>query len=598
MKLKVYQQGGGLIYTPFIPEQFVDSDSRASARGSSSSSGDEDEKINPLDKELLGMMKDKSLLPSDINIIYKKLIQFQRKSQHLSELGDSSYRSVMPGMLQLMNLVNQAKANKDDWDDKLTEIKHHNAGSEVAMDSYGRMWVNTEDGIKKINPSEFDPEKHAPISNSQLMNLRQRNPSLAFQDDLFGETGMDVVGGADVRKEIDDIIDKFGTIKSGEFKKQVFKDIASDLKGEGIFKIATKYSKADLNDFSGLLFSRLSAPAKHLIKANAAIGGYDPTDYIRSIITSQTDVEIDPSYEASLSKANGLGGAGGSGADGETLNTHDTYPERIATGADIIPHWEMIETKNSGHKLWAYAQSMGPILKDGKGMGVSSLNDILTDFDATGIIDWAHVTFGDSPLQAVDFPKVIYDGTSQIQRVWLPVTNDGSIDFTAQKQMSDLQNWINDNGVINEAAIQERVSEIPNAEWDSEKKIVKFNLSKCKPFLVIRGITSSDMVRFDTKSPYVWNMEKGEDDIRKEWMDVYNNMLENGTPAEGKKKYDYGKSAGRHLYEGNIYLPITSQTIGALIYNDQWFSKNVYHDIRNQAENKEKEQTLIGNYKR
>ena len=36
-------------------------------------------------------------------IIYKKLIQFQRKSQRLSELGDSSYRSVMPGMLQLMN---------------------------------------------------------------------------------------------------------------------------------------------------------------------------------------------------------------------------------------------------------------------------------------------------------------------------------------------------------------------------------------------------------------------------------------------------------------------------------------------------------------
>jgi hypothetical protein len=59
-------------------------------------------------------MKDQNLLPSDINIIYKKLIQFQRKSQRLSELGDSSYRSVMPGMLQLMNLVNQAKANKSD----------------------------------------------------------------------------------------------------------------------------------------------------------------------------------------------------------------------------------------------------------------------------------------------------------------------------------------------------------------------------------------------------------------------------------------------------------------------------------------------------
>ncbi len=56
-------------------------------------------------------MKDQNLLPSDIQMIYNKLIQFQRKSRELMIDGD--YRSAMPGMLQIMQLASVAKANKE-----------------------------------------------------------------------------------------------------------------------------------------------------------------------------------------------------------------------------------------------------------------------------------------------------------------------------------------------------------------------------------------------------------------------------------------------------------------------------------------------------
>jgi hypothetical protein len=137
MKLKIYQQGGGLIYTPFIPEQTA---AVSSSGSSAKSSNDEDSKIDPLDKELLNLMKGQDLLSSDIDLIYDRLISFQRKTQRLSALGTSNgYRSVMPGMLQIMKLVENAKANKAEWDEKVAEIKHHDAGAEVAMDSMGRM---------------------------------------------------------------------------------------------------------------------------------------------------------------------------------------------------------------------------------------------------------------------------------------------------------------------------------------------------------------------------------------------------------------------------------------------------------------------------
>jgi hypothetical protein len=106
MKLKVYQQGGGLIYTPFIPQPYV-SDT-GSKKGSS---GDGEDKLDPLDKEIIALMKDQNLLPSDIDKIYDRLITFQKKSQSLIGMG-GSYRSAMPGMLKIMNLVSQAKLNK------------------------------------------------------------------------------------------------------------------------------------------------------------------------------------------------------------------------------------------------------------------------------------------------------------------------------------------------------------------------------------------------------------------------------------------------------------------------------------------------------
>lgn len=570
-----------MIYTPFIPEQMVN-DYSSSSKSSEDGSGDA--KLDPLDKELLSLMNDQNLLPSDINQIFNRLIAFQRRSQNLSAMGDNSYRSVMPGMLQIMQMVSNARNNKTSWDAKLSEIKSHDAGSEVAMDSYGRMWVQDENGIKKINPSDFDSEKYTPLSNSQLMSLRQQSSEFAFRDDLFGDTGLDVVGMSDIRQEIDDIIDKFGTIKSAEFQKQVFKDIASDLQGEGIYKITTKYSKADLNDFSGLLLSQLSASAKHLIRANAAIGGYDPVDYIRSIISSRTDVEVDPQYEASLTKAVGVSGENG----GSESLTHDTYAEHLVSGQMLgIPEWTIIQPRTSAMALYAYSEDAGPILKDQRRFDSANLNEIFKQADALGaIVDAQNIYFGDQLLSTEDFPKVVYDNGSNMQRVWLPVKTrlDGhiEIDWEAQRAIQDLQEYYDNNKGISDALMEERLEDIPNAYWDKEEKVIKFKNER--PFLVVHGWASSDKVRFDTNSEYIMHIEKEPGNARKDILQIYNNAIATGISTEGKKKYDYGTATGRHLYEGNIYMPIANSTIGSHIFNYEYRPKSDYVDVKQQAE--------------
>ena len=367
MKLKVYQQGGGLIYTPFIPEQ-VAASRGASAASSKASDSDDDTKLDPLDKELLNLMKGENLLPSDVSMIYDKLISFQRKTQRLSSVGGAgNYRSVMPGMLQIMKLVELAKSNREEWKDKVSEIKSHNAGAEVAMDSTGRMWVSdSEKGLTLVRPSEFNAETQTPISNSQLIAMRKRNPELAFSDAILGDTGIDVVGATDVRKEIDEIIKNAGTVKDVKFGTIPFAEIAEGLEGEGIYKTSQKYSKADMDGFAQLLYSQLGASSKHLVAANAALMGIDKIEYIKTIVSSRTDVDPDLSYEASLTKAAGKGGAGGSGADGEDAKNlkEVTYTEMLATGRNTEMPRKTAFNPTSRVTLRAAVQNMGSMKKD------------------------------------------------------------------------------------------------------------------------------------------------------------------------------------------------------------------------------------------
>lgn len=565
MKLKVYQQGGGLIYTPFIPERWVDSSSKKES-GSSSS----ENKIDPLDKELIDLMKSQNLLPSDIQMIYNRLIQFQRQSRDLMIDGD--YRSAMPGMLQIMQLASVARANKDRWDKGLAEIKQHDAGAEVAMDSYGQMWVKDSESSKitKVSPDDFDPSKHHPISNSELMFMRERNPELAFSDDALDAITTDVVGQKDVRDEIHAIIKDFGNISKDQFVYgSKIKDIAGDVLDGDIYKIGTTYSKADLNDFSGLLFSQLSRGAQHLVRARAAMSGVDPQEYLRHIIFSETSSETDISYEASATKS--AGGGSGSGGDGPYVQS--TYAEHLVWGDFDEGTRTLIQPGDTDVAIYAYTQNVGPIKKDNNDFGSANLDKVFTQADVIGtIIDKGGIFFGDYKIESNDFSRIMYDNGSNMKRVELPVKDNGEIDFDAQRKADQIHEYLQRNGgMVPDDLIEEQLEDIPNAYWDREKKVVRFRNSK--PFLVVEGIASSEKVAFNPDSPYIRHIEKDPNNSRKDYAEMYNNAINSGyanVQREAKKNpYNNGTSSKRHLYRANIYMPISGQVIATALYNHE-----------------------------
>ena len=573
MKLKTYQQGGGLIYTPFIPEQAAASSRSAASSGSSST--DEDSKIDPLDKELLNLMKGQNLLSSDINLIYDRLIAFHRRTQSLSSLGSGNYRSVMPGMLQIMKLVENAKANKAEWDEKVAEIRHHDAGAEVAMDSMGRMWVqDPEKGLTLVRPSEFNPKTQVPVSNSQLIALRRRDPSLAFNDAILGDTGIDVVGASDIRKEIDDIISKAGSIKEVSFGSIPFSQIAADLQGEGIYKTSQKYSKADLKGFAELLYSQLSNSAKHLVTANAAIGGYDKIEYIKSIVATRTDVDPDLSYEASLTKASGMGGAGGSGADGDDPKNlkERSWTEQLAGGYNFeLPKMTSFNPVST-ITLHAPAQNTGGMKKDdGKTPILPGMVDAIMEQAGwfKQISGQSTVTFGDQIIDETALGQLMYDG-STVYRIKLPykeVNGELTVNWDLVEELENINKQIKG---ATPGMIEDLLADHPELRYNKETKLVEAVNSEW--FLAFGGMIGDDFVNgLDTDSRYI---ERMDDDKSKYWQDKYREAIEYGFVNHGKndpKRTDVAKDTWRWLnknrfYKGNVFVPIRLKLAGANEY--------------------------------
>lgn len=421
MKLKVYQQGGGLIYTPFLPGQ-----AQSSAASKKQSSGEDDPKLDPLDKEIIALMKGEDLLPSDIQSISNALIAFQRSTQHLSSVGGTdAYRSVMPRMIQLTGMVHTAKFNKKQWDNAISEIRKHDAGSEVAMDSYGRMYVMDEQGeLSKIAPTEFDREKYTPISNSQLLQYRER---VAGMDKSMLNSMDDVVGKKDVYQAINEIIRAYGTNEQVAFltKDKAAQSVILDANSpDGLYKLTEKHTAADLEKAFKVLYDELPANMQHLLRANAALAGEeDPTvgayKMIHSIITNNISRSITGDYDSTASKAAGLGGAG----EGDPKNlTEYNYVENLATGRNFTPPRYTSFNPTSTVTMHAAVQNTGSLMrKDGiTPVGPGMVDTIFETVEGLKQISPQYtVTFGDQILDASAQGSLMYDG-SALQRINMP----------------------------------------------------------------------------------------------------------------------------------------------------------------------------------
>lgn len=576
MKLRIMQQGGGLVYTPFIPGA-----QGATTTTSSSNTSDSESKIDALDKELIALMKGQDLLPSDIDRITKSLITFQKKASQYAAVGD--YSSVMPGVYQIQAEVLKAQAAKKQSDIVTQRMAKENAGSEVALDTYGRMYVQDKEGnVTKVTTSEFDEEKYRPISNSELLYYRQ--VSAADNGQIFNDLG-NMVGMETVQKEMSDIIDNFGSIKGDRFETKRMQDIANDIaNGIGVFKITEKYSKADLNDFSGLLLSQLSRDARYRIKANSKLMGLDENDYIRTIIASRTDREQSTSYEASMTKAaTGDNGSGDGSSSGDAKNLKEySYVERLAANQNAgLPVHLSLNKNGSSVDMDILAFNQGPIVKDKEenSIGAGMLSDIRNDaYGLNQVATQDSVQFGNQMFSKSSQDTIYYDN-STMYSAKLPWTTDkqGNImvdyavidlleDLNQRRKNGDLGSLTPEmlNRVLKETDPRLYVTDSGEIAWADSKWFIGFEAYTANNF----------QNNLDTSSPWITKVSASERDRLQEKFETANKYGYVDINKSSKEKVGRSRKQGQFiinwrnhdLYKSYVWMPVTRSMAGSTEY--------------------------------
>lgn len=600
-KLKIMQQGGGLIYTPFIPG--AQGAVKQSASRSNTSEGES--KIDALDKELISLMKNENLLPSDIETISRQIINFQRRASQFAAVGD--YSSVMPGMYQIQAQIQKAQFFKKQSDAAEQRMASENAGSEVALDTSGRMYVQDKDGkLTKVSTSEFDVEKYRPVSNSELLYLRQTTAS----DN--GQIFMDVrntVGMETVQKEMSDIIKDFGTIKGTKFESQKMQGIAEDISnGIGIFKISEKYSKADKLDFSGLLFSQLSKESQKRIAANAAISGNSIKEYLQQIIFSRTSSETDESYEASMSKAVNeatSGSSSGSGSSGDAKNLKEySYVERLAANQNAgLPVELTLNKHNSAIDMDIMAFNQGPIVKDKEenSIGAGMLSDIREDaYGLNQVATQDTVQFGNQEFSKAKQDTIFYDNSAMFTAK-LPWTTNRNGEVIVDYSVIDLLDDLNQRRksgdladltpemlerVLKETDPRLYINDAGEIAWVDSKWFIGFEAYTANNF-------QNDL---DTSSPWITKVSSSEQARLQEKFETANKYGYTDINSSTKQKVGRSRKQGKFiinwknhdLYKSYVWMPITRNMAGS----SEFYSAGTHMDNLNTAMANERQEQI------
>jgi len=573
MKLKIYQQGGGLIYTPFIPEQATTGNSTSSK----SNSSDDDSKLDPLDKELLSLMKDQNLLPSDINQIFSRLIAFQKKTQSLTDFGDDSYRSVMPGMLQIMQMVSNARYNKAKSDEAIKIMSNQNTGADVALDKYGRMYVQNMDGeIKHIAPSEYDSEKYRPISNSELLYLREN--SLPFDTDILSDIS-ETVGLTDISKEIDRIIDAFGKTKSEQYYDKDVIDIFTALKSpDGIYKLTEEKTSADLRKAWNVIYKQLPTKMQHVLNARAALTDSNVADYIHEIVLSNLDYTQGIDYDATQSKAAGYDTDPNATkkAAAEQL-TQDNYLQQIGnrrlyrSEAAIVPTAAQIS--DTGALIVPVYNAGMPVDKQMDGIGMMTLSNFRVKAEASKAGDFSSVTFGNRLLRDNEFDQIVYDGVSELNIAMLPYKHDSTTgqitpDFDKLIAFNYIQGLIDENPNISETELAQKARDkgYDLVQLGYDRKTNSINLPDTMPFITFSAYANKDSLNIPKSSrPFLEHLSNADG---KQIMDKIETLINYGelTPTKNSRKLNNFNGPERwDLYHGNVYVPMTNAARAMLL---------------------------------
>lgn len=577
------KQGGGIIYTPFIPsyQDYATSDNDPRTNSDAG-------KIGDLQKEILSVLQENGL-PSDVSAFLGTAQSFLRRAEMT---GDWS----MGDFIKVQNMANRVKHNKDAYDNAISHLTETGNWNEVAINNKGQIYAYDEKGeLHLLSPTEYyqNLSKYQAMTNNDLLNYRSNNNAFNYSmiNDASGSIGVN-----DIVEYAKNIVMDFGTTSVSGYTNSELAQMDQALNtllyggptGYYKFKKEMQVDDSGASMAINYLISALPANMRQLLMAKTAAENQDPNvhsiDLLVNILGHHTDRSIDVSFDSAATKSAGIG------ADNDSQKRIErTLAERYVDGNGLGQHqWIDIRPWDSNATLRVIGQSAQTIMdKDLKtSLPTSTLTQVFTQGYGIGAVTRKDsVSFGDQLLNPGDYDKVVYDSSTPLYRVIMPYkTVSGRIvpDLELVEIANTLQKDLEEQGITDPGYIAELVNEYfqGKATYNSQDGSIEFRQQM--PFLTFGAIVGGKTVSFNKDSKFIHNLDRNEGAFVK---DIYNNTVQFGNQfGTGEEIGDYKNARKGNLYIGNIFIPIDNSLAGASIFNNDTAPASRYQDMTATAE--------------
>ena len=602
MKLK-YQSGGVVSYTPFIPQ--------SGATATSSGKTEKTEKITEtLQKEIIDVLKENGL-QSDVDNFLSQANAFLTSSQNLSAMslfGGENDKYTMSHLIGVLSLANKVKQNKAQYDLATDKLKAENAWNEVAVASNGYLYViDANHKMSTISAEEFhkNRNKYQALTNSQVLGLREQDPSLAYRSDILKDAA-GAIGMKTISDQLVDVVNKFGTTTRNEYIKNTGDQISQSawdgmqiLIGngpQGYYKATTKSERENVQSALSYLWRTLGADGQKRLRAETAINGGDPNknqyDLLMEVIQHHTDYERTVDFDSSASNYD-PDGDGKKGDPTESL-TQGTLPMEVARGnlTETVAYMSPVAQRVSDKSMMAFKAWNAGQLQDRQGdvLHANNLQDLLPNVEQAKAADTSTIVFGNQVISPQELGSIVWDGSSLATRVALPkkyVNGKQVPDFDLMTRLNELNAWIDDNPGVTSLEIQDKMKDLVSEgiTFDINTKRYTISPDRMGFFLSFAAYGSDDLLNItDASKPFLHKLSRKDG---RQLKDQFNNYVQYGKATPGKKekqKNGFESSEAGDFYYGNIYIPIVDPLQATITTTSQYYPKSTFMDSSKQVE--------------
>lgn len=595
-KTKKMQQGGVAPFSVFTPVALGGETSAKTAATSSSEKSKSSDSLDLVKK----LFQDAEGLPIDVNLISSQMAKVLKKAHAFGEELSSSNLETL--YLQSMQQINQAKHSKSVYDQAKKIAIDNDAMGEFAVTSDGSYIVQDTDGkIGVATLEELQKKKLNPLTNGQLISMREVSPNLAFS---AGDNLMETVisNGIGMTKIAEQLTKLKGTLGSSEqtiegYTRKESNDIKKGMElladaPKGIYKYSqyTKDQQEQMKQAYGYIVSMLPKNMKAILTINAYKQGTTPDKMISYLLnagaSNASKFEIDAIAGKGSKSSSEVGGGSKLKYDAASaLISGEGYNEvmEFNTGTSYAVKVNGRHTEFQKHS--------------GENMGQCTMDEALQS-TLKGVLDFNKATFGGSRLNSSAYNHIlINDGT--VIGVDLPVDNNGDPDFSMLKKLQTLDQVLLQKGIEDTSENAQQVNAVCQeiglpAKYNSNGKLNSYNWGRFAAFQA-----TTDESALQNKSAILGDMVKVADDQTRE---SYKGILQSKTAT---KKYDisdgflgfgWGKD---ELYQGTIFVPVKSSYAAAAMSSGQGMTLEDITDVDMKAQgyDQEKASTYKPGYK-